>query len=107
MTNTENATTATKPDNNNANQANIPMVQKIASILWPSFITAGIANSLFFVFFDPEGLLLGSGYQAVSEIAAYSIGFFLFWAVTSSSCFLTSFFLRPCHIPKNRPHSSD
>jgi len=74
----------------------IPMIQRIASVLWPSFITAGVANSFFFTFFDPADLLYAGGYPPMSNIAVYSIGFFMFWLLTSSSCFMTSYFLKPC-----------
>lgn len=76
---------------------NIPKIQKIVSILWPSFIMAGIATTVFFTVFDPDVLLMDKTYGDISRIGAYSIGFFLFWALTVSSCMLTCYFLRPCH----------
>lgn len=79
----------------------IPMIQHVASILWPSFITAGIANSLFFTFFDPTDLLYAGGYPPMTNIAVYSIGFFMFWLLTCCSCFITSYFLKPCSTIKS------
>ena len=32
----------------------IPVIQRVVAILWPSFITAGIATVLFTTAFDPE-----------------------------------------------------
>lgn len=74
----------------------LPLVQRVSSILWPSFITAGIANSLFFTFIEPQALLYAGGFEQVSNINVYSIGFFLFWLLTSSSCLMTCYFMKPC-----------
>ena len=82
-------------ESSNSNKE-IPLIQRISSILWPSFITAGIANSLFFTFFEPAALLYAGGYPEMSNIAVYSIGFFIFWLLTSSSCVMTSYFMQPC-----------
>jgi len=83
-------------DNSKEETQKVPTIQRIASILWPSFITAGIANSFFFTFFEPADLLYAGGYPSMSNMAVYSIGFFVFWLVTMSSCFMTSYFLKPC-----------
>jgi hypothetical protein len=77
----------------------IPMTQRIIAILWPSFLTAGVATILFFTAFDPEVILAVSGYGEVSRLGGYTIGFFLFWLLTSSSCALTCYFQRPCPDP--------
>lgn len=74
----------------------VPRVQQVVAVMWPSFLTAGIATILFFTAFDPEVILPVSGYHAVSRTAAYSIGFFCFWILTASSCALTCYFQRPC-----------
>lgn len=76
----------------------VPRIQRVVSILWPSFITAGIANSLFFVVFDPFLLAEVIGITDTTRTAVYSVGFLLFWVLTALSCLLTSYFLRPCHI---------
>ncbi len=74
----------------------IPAIQKAISILWPSFLTAGVATILFFTAFDPQVLMLASGYTEITRLGGYTVGFFLFWLLTSSSCFLTCYFQRPC-----------
>ena len=74
----------------------VPRIQQIVAIMWPSFLTAGIATILFFTAFDPEVILPVSGYHAVSRTAGYSIGFFCFWLLTATSCALTCYFQRPC-----------
>ena len=77
-------------------QKQIPKIQAIISILWPSFIVAGVATILFFTAFDPEVIMAVSGYGDISRLGGYSIGFFLFWILTSSSCALTCYFRKPC-----------
>ena len=53
-------------------------------ILWPSFLVAGVAEVLFFTVFDPEDFEAG-------RLAAYSIGFFAFWALAAASSAFTCF----------------
>jgi hypothetical protein len=72
--------------------ADIPVIQRIIAVLWPSFLTSGVATALFFTAFDPAELSA----PEVSRMAAYSIGFFLFWLLTASTCALTCYFRRPC-----------
>ena len=74
----------------------IPVIQRIIAVLWPSFITSGIATGLFFTLFDPIELMSLTGQAEISRMGAYSIGFFLFWLLTSSTCALTCYFQRPC-----------
>ncbi|MFK5915623.1 MAG: hypothetical protein QM484_14750 [Woeseiaceae bacterium] len=80
-----------------SSQQDIPTIQKVIAILWPSFLTAGVATILFFTAFDPELLMLASGYEPITRLGGYTIGFFLFWFLTASTCVLTCFFQRPCH----------
>lgn len=80
-------------------QQNIPTIQKIIAVLWPSFLTAGAATILFFSAFDPELLMVVAGYEEISRLGGYTIGFFLFWLLTSSTCVLTCYFQQPCHNP--------
>lgn len=74
----------------------IPRVQKVVAVLWPSFIMSSIATIVFFTLFNPIDMLTCNGYSDVSQMAAYTIGFFLFWALTGSSCVLSMYFQRPC-----------
>lgn len=76
--------------------AEIPVIQRIIAVLWPSFITSGIATGLFFTAFDPADLISVTGKLEISRMGAYSIGFFLFWLLTSTTCALTCYFQRPC-----------
>jgi len=78
----------------------IPLAQQVIAVLWPSFIMAGIATVLFFTAFDPGEMVASGLLPAVSRLGAYSIGFFLFWILTASSCLLTCYFQRPCQPPR-------
>jgi len=79
----------------------LPTCQKAVSILWPAFLTAGVATILFFTAFDPSVLLQETRFADTSRMGAYTIGFFLFWLLTTTSCALTCFFRRPCNPKQN------
>jgi hypothetical protein len=72
------------------------MIQKVIAVLWPSFLTSGVATILFFTAFDPQLIVSVSGYGEITRLGGYTIGFFLFWMLTSISCLLTCYFQRPC-----------
>ncbi len=81
-------------------KSDITNTQRLIAVFWPSFLTAGVATALFFTAFNPEEISLCMGHQKpISNIGAYTIGFFLFWILTSSTCALTCYFQRPCHQP--------
>ncbi len=63
-----------------------PLGQRLAAILWPSFLWAGIATMVLFALVDPVDLHAISFPQwQLSRTAGYSIGFFMFWLVTAAS----------------------
>ena len=74
----------------------IPKIQKIVSVAWPSFLVAGVATVLFFTSFDPREFLAPTRFAGLSRLGAYSIGFFLFWLVGFASSALTCYFRRTC-----------
>jgi hypothetical protein len=76
---------------------NLPVIQRIVSILWPSFIAGGIATILFFTIFDPNIIFID---YDVSRLGAYTIGFFIFWLFGVFNCMATCYFLKPCKVPK-------
>lgn len=82
----------------------IPLIQRIISILWPSFLTSALATVLFFTAFDPQHLLLYTDYAEISRMGAYTIGFFLFWLLTSLTSGLTCYFQRPCEKANSKGH---
>ena len=82
----------------------VARTQRCIAVLWPSFLLAGLATTLFFVAFDPEEVLACVGGPALSRLGAYSIGFFFFWSLTAASSLLTCYFRRPC--PGTTPGST-
>lgn len=78
------------------NRVEIPLIQRIIAVLWPSFLTSGVATGLFFTAFDPNDLMMISGQAEISRMGVYSIGFFLFWLLTAATCGLTCYFQKPC-----------
>ena len=66
---------------------NIPRAQQVISVLWPSFLVAIVASGVFFSAFNPVDLIPFNLDIDISPLAAYSIGFFLFWilAIISST----------------------
>jgi len=69
--------------------------QRFTSILWPSFIMAVVACSLFWTIFDPDDLKMISGID-LSRIGFYTVSFFIAWSVTGISSFLSIVLCKPC-----------
>lgn len=63
-------------------------------ILWPSFLTAALAEGCFFSLFDPAELVEAIGTHAFSPLAIYSIGFFMFWSLCAIASMLTCYLIR-------------
>mgnify|MGYP001180822593 CR=1 FL=1 len=61
------------------------MLQKAIWILWPSFLVAAAAETVFFALFDPGELTFFGQHLELSRTAVYSIGFFLFWVFAAVS----------------------
>jgi hypothetical protein len=64
-------------------------VKRALWILWPSFVVGALATAVFFSATDWHDLALGE--RELSRTAAYSIGFFFFWAVAAASSAFSSF----------------
>jgi hypothetical protein len=69
-------------------------LQRIANILWPSFLVAGAADVVFFTLFDPLELYYQGEPMIAGRLAAYTVGFFAFWLLCMGSSMLTCFFQR-------------
>jgi hypothetical protein len=70
------------------------MTQRLMWVLWPAFLAAGIAEGLFFTFFDPADMSLFGQPVELSREAIYTFGFFAFWALMAASSGLTVFLQR-------------
>lgn len=72
------------------------LIQQWGTILWPSFVVAGAASVLFFAFVDPLQLrAISFPEHALSRELGYTLGFFMFWAVTATASGMTWYLLRP------------
>jgi len=79
---------------------------KWINILWQSFLTATLGEIVFFVFIDPQELYLLGEPVRWSPIAVYSVGFFMFWALTALTAALTVFMQKPASELNRRPAAS-
>jgi hypothetical protein len=70
----------------------MPFVQKCISILWPSFMVAIVATGLFFSAFNPQELYPFDIDTVISTMGAYTVGFFVFWALAALSSTATLYF---------------
>jgi hypothetical protein len=81
----------------------MPRSQLAISLLWPSFIVAIIASGAFFSAFNPRELVPFNLDIDISPIAAYSVGFLLFWLLAFLSSFGTLYFtLSNCRVLKKQ-----
>ncbi|MEI6738022.1 MAG: hypothetical protein WCL29_06045 [Pseudomonadota bacterium] len=68
------------------------MIRLTLSILWPSFVAAGIGIGIIFTLVDPLELVIFGEHTQASRTAIYSLGFFILWAIaafaSAMSCLL-------------------
>lgn len=67
-----------------------PMNPRAMTILWPSFIMAGVLEGLVFSLVDPGELRFGNSPIDASPQAVYTVAFLAFWALLSTSGALTA-----------------
>ena len=65
------------------------LLTRLMWIVWPAFLVAAIAETLFFSLFDPLDLHLLLSPHETSREAIYTVGFIGFWAVGIASSALT------------------
>jgi len=68
------------------------MMQRMIQILWPSFLVAGLADVIFITLFDPLEIMYRGEPMIEHRLAAYTIGFFVFWLLGITSSVLTCYF---------------
>lgn len=61
----------------------------LMQVLWPAFLMSIVAEGVFFSMIDPQELDLVGLHLADSREAAYTVGFFVFWALFTASNSLT------------------
>ena len=70
------------------------MSQRTMTILWPSFLMAGVLEGLVFSVVDPSELRwFGHVPMQASPQAVYTLSFLAFWALISTSGALTALLL--------------
>lgn len=65
------------------------MARRLIWILWPGFVVAIPAVGIVFTLVDPADLHLFGAPLEASRIAAYTLGFFFFWALGAACSALT------------------
>jgi len=73
----------------------MPPPQRVAAVLWITFLMATAATGVFFSMIDPEDLRPCVPFPEVSRMAAYTVGFFMFWALTGVTALLAVAFVYP------------
>jgi hypothetical protein len=61
----------------------------LMQVLWPAFLLAAITEGIFFSMIDPLDLEVVVVRLSSSREAAYTIGFFAFWALFTASSAMT------------------
>jgi hypothetical protein len=79
------------------------MMKLAMAVLWPSFLSAIMAEGLFFSTFDPVDLMLAGGHADLPPIAAYTLGFFFFWAFAAIASMLSLYLFRADQNPEQPP----
>jgi hypothetical protein len=64
----------------------------IIGILWPSFWMAIILSGVVFSALDPQVLAHHMGYDSISGLGCYTLGFFFFWGTCAWSGFFSIIF---------------
>jgi hypothetical protein len=64
--------------------------RRLAAMLWPSFLMAGVVEMLVFSMVDPADLRwMGSPVASADPMTVYSVAFLLFWAVIALASAMT------------------
>ena len=66
------------------------MSRLMMTILWPSFLMAGISVGIIFSLVDPGTLVVLGNSLEMSNVVIYSIGFFIFWFLGAIASALTA-----------------
>ena len=70
------------------------MLKLAMTVLWPSFLTAAMADGFFFSMFDPADLMMVGGHMELPPIAAYTLGFFFFWSFAALASMMSLYLIK-------------
>jgi len=79
----------------------------LMQVLWPAFLMAAVAEGIFFSMIDPIELDIVGIHLAASREAAYTVGFFVFWALFTASSSLTFVLCQDCVRPPDLLEDAD
>ena len=72
------------------------LIRVLGAVLWPSFLTAGLATMVFFANIDPATLRAQTLPDIeISRQAGYTVGFLMFWIVCGASSALSLLLFSP------------
>ena len=71
-----------------------PFGRFLMQVLWPAFLVAVMGEGVLFSLIDPHELVVVGLHLADSREAAYTVGFFILWALMSFACGLTWWLVR-------------
>lgn len=64
--------------------------RRVVSVAWPAFLCAAVLEIAVFAFVDPQAMQLLNGSDLpLSDTAAYSLAFFVFWVIAAAGGYLT------------------
>ncbi len=69
------------------------MLRIVLTILWPSFLAAGVGVGIVFTLLDPMEFTVMGDHIRVSRITVYSVGFFVMWVITAAASAMTAYLL--------------
>ncbi len=66
---------------------------RLAQVLWPAFLMAGVLEMVVFSVLDPSALSFGEWHPA--PVTIYSLAFFVFWALIAVAAAASQWMSRP------------
>ncbi|MEO7404734.1 MAG: hypothetical protein ABIU95_13780 [Burkholderiales bacterium] len=73
--------------------ASPPIGRRMMAILWPAFVGAGVLCGVVFSLIDPYDVAWAGRSIELSRLAAYTLGFLLFWLIASAVAWCTALLL--------------
>lgn len=61
----------------------------VMQVLWPAFLMAIVAEGILFSMIDPRELRIVADWLRESRVAAYTVAFFVLWALFAGSSGIT------------------
>lgn len=78
--------------------------RKCMTVMWPSFLAAGVLELVVFGLVSPEDFKWGDAQLGIGAVGVYTVAFFLFWAIAGLSSYLTTTLSRTCEDLNGEAH---